>query len=393
MSTSRTLIDEHPLARPYLAGTQDCPILSPSGERLLGIGGRLAHGVDRFFVHERPLYRASGIGSHSLVHILKVGRSTDEALEAIAQASALKIEDLGFAGRKDRDALSTQWISAPCLPENICSNDPDVVILSATPHEQKLKLGHLAGNLFSIFIDDLVVTKSMAITLDQLKDGIPNYFGPQRFGRPWYATPLTEEQTHPVDLDGRFCQDPSNLARDNVDRALDLLKQPEKQGRKVNKRLHKLTLSALQSALFNLWLGARLQDGLGQSVVEGDVCRKLGGGTFNSSDPDEDTARLLRGEIEVLGPLIGPKLFPARSVAKEREEDLYQRWGLYDDLRTRMGRSWRGDRRAMILRPLGLRTRQEKNGIWLSFALPAGSFATTIAGAVINPMEAFRRGE
>lgn len=394
MSGAHVLTEAHPLARPYLAGDERCPILSPSGQALVGVGGRFAPGAERFFVHERPLYRASGVGEHCLAHILKQGRSTDEALEAIAQASGLALSDLGYAGRKDRDALTTQWISAPCAPERLRSEDPDVLILSALRHEQKLKPGHLAGNLFSLYIDELEAPDRLERCVEQLALGLPNYFGPQRFGKPWYATPIAEDESHPVDEQGRFIQDPLNPATDNVDRALSALSNVNERGkRRPNKRLHKLTLSALQSALFNLWLGERLRDGLSQRVLEGDVCRKVGGGTFNSSDPEEDTERLLRGDIDVLGPLIGPKLFPARAEARTREELLYQRWGLTEELRAQMGRAWRGDRRAMTLKPLGLSARREGHGAWLSFALPSGAFATTVVGALIDPDAAFRRSE
>lgn len=391
MSEPHPLTAEHPLARPYLAGSARCPVLSPSGERLEGVGGRFAPGEERFYVHERPLYRASGHGAHCMAHILKQGQSTDEALRSIADASGLALDDLGYAGRKDRDALTTQWISAPCSPDQLRSSDPDVIILSAYPHDQKLKPGHLAGNLFSLFIDELTAPEALETSAERLTRGLPNYFGPQRFGKPWYATPLDKGASHPLDEQGRYLQDPLNPATDNVDRAIQTLLAGERRGRRPNKRLQKLTLSAFQSALFNLWLGERLRDGLGQQVIEGDVCRKTEGGTFNSSNPEEDTARLLRGEIDVLGPLVGPKLFPARALARAREESLYERWELTAELRAQMGRAWRGDRRAMTLRPLGLSVRREGAGAWLSFALPSGAFATTIVGALIDPEASFRR--
>ena len=393
MSEAPHLCEGHPLARAYRAGSPLCPVLSPSGEALKGIGGRLSVGPEHFSVHELPRYRASGEGEHCFVHILKVGRSTDEALEALAQGSSVPVEGIGYAGRKDRDAVSTQWLSLPCTPEEVSSADPEVVVLSASPHEQKLKLGHLSGNLFSVLIDEVEAPELLDDCLSALARGVPNYFGPQRFGRPWYSAPLSEGQPHPMDATGAYIQDPLNPARDNVDRALELLAMSQAKGRapKMKKKTFKLMLSALQSALFNLWLGERLRDGLGAQVIEGDVCRKLEGGTFTSSDSAEDSARLMRGEIEVLGPLIGPKLFPAQAEALAREEALYERWGLSEALRGQLGRAWRGDRRAMRLRPAGLKARREQRGLRLSFTLPSGAYATTIAGALIDPNAVFRR--
>ena len=124
----------------------------------------------------------------------------------------------------------------------------------------------------------------------------------------------------------------------------------------------------------------------------------MGGGTFYSTEPEIDTERLHRGEIEVLGPLVGPKLFPAREVALTREEDLYHRWGLTSELRNGLGKTWRGDRRALLLKPLDLRATLErpsrlidagssdnKPNVRLTFHLPSGSFATAILGDLLDP--------
>lgn len=403
-ASAHPLTGAHPLARPYLAASALCPLSPPHASLFEGVGGQLTSAHERFFVHERPLYRASGEGEHCLAHILKVERTTEEALEALASATGealgveLKVDDLGYAGRKDRDALTTQWVSLPCAPERVSSQDPNVVVLSATAHESKLKLGHLAGNLFSLYLSNLTHPERLNEGLEALRAGVPNYFGPQRFGKPWYATPL-EGSAHPTNAEGRYVQDPTNPAQDNVDRALQTLTHGLPRGKRFNKRLHKLTLSALQSALFNLWLGERLRDGLINKVIEGDVCRKVGGGTFTSTDPATDTARLLAGELDVLGPLLGPKLFPAHGEAKAREEALYEQWGVGDALRAKLGKSWRGDRRPMTLRPLGLTARLERDpesgaqGVWLTFALPSGAFATTIAGFLLTPHALFRRAE
>ena len=191
-------------------------------------------------------------------------------------------------------------------------------------------------------------------------------------------------------------------ARDNVDRAFMFLERFADHRRRPNskqKRDVKLALSALQSALFNLWIGERIHDKLINKVIEGDVCRKQGGGTFYSTDPDLDTQRLQAGEIMVLGPMLGPKLFPAQGQAKAREEALYQKWGINESMRSALGKFWRGDRRPLLLKPQALNyslekacETQSKSNLRVSFILPSGSFATAIIAALINPeIERFQR--
>ena len=94
----------------------------------------------------------------------------------------------------------------------------------------------------------------------------------------------------------------------------------------------------------------------------------------------------------VLGPMVGPKLFPAQGEAKAREERLYKEWGLTELRRSTLAKAWRGDRRPMLLRPRHLQvTHKEysegKLGLSLTFCLPSGSFATAILGALIEPQK------
>lgn len=401
-SGENLLIAGHPSARVYLPGTSLCSLsVDPSvlTSDLPRIGGAVGADWDDFHVHELPRTFPTGEGDHCMALILKVGRTTEEALTALAHGSGVSGAEIGYAGRKDRDSISTQWFSLPTLPASVASTDEQVIILHAAAHPQKLKLGYSEGNLFTIRVRDLAHPEEVESSLARIGAGIPNYFGPQRFGRPFYTQRPPEGYQPPIDENGIPQQDPDNPARDNVDRALLLLKRADGQRRSSkgkNRRDEKLIFSALQSALFNLWVGERIQDGLFHKVILGDVCRKRGGGTFTSTEPSIDTERLHRGEIEVLGPLLGPKIFPARDEALAREERLYSRWGLTSDLRSQLGRSWRGDRRALSLRPYALSSHLEKPceggpHLRLSFILPSGSFATSVLAALINPEFPFAR--
>ena len=390
------LLEAHPSSRPYLPGSNHCPHLynDVSHQDQLGLGGFVSNAPEHFMVHELPKYMPSGDGEHTMVLILKYMLSTEEAISKIASATGVMSSDIGYSGRKDKYAIATQWLSLPCLPEQVKSGDPNVFILQAVAHKNKLRLGHNAGNLFNILISDIRNPERVEDELERLKKGIPNYFGTQRFGRPFYEKKPTEGYQPPISPNGVILQDPLNPARDNVDRALIFLDRfHQKKNQRVNgkkKREIKLALSALQSALFNLWIGQRLHDGLIDQVIMGDVCRKVEGGTFYSTDPELDTARLVNGEIDILGPMVGPKLFPAQAEAREREEALYQSWGLTEARRNGLGKIWRGDRRPIKLRPQHLQGALESQldetfDLRLRFSLPSGSFATNLLGALISP--------
>ena len=403
MDQATSLIDSHPQIRPYLPGVETCPrqwcppefvSVSESSGRLVeshqGVGGYVSSSPDDFHVHEVPRYFPSGEGEHTLALILKVGRTTEEATFALAKGSNVSVHHIGYAGRKDKQALTTQWMSIPVPVDQVKSADEQVIILNQAPHHHKIKLGHHAGNFFAIRISELTTPENLEQGLARLRRGIPNYFERQRFGRVYYEVRPEEGYHPPIDELGRPLQDPNNHATDNVDNALRLLNSRTRRSSAKRKRYNKLALSALQSALFNLWVGERIRDDLMDRVILGDVCRKVEGGTFYSTEPEVDTARLMRGEIEVLGPLVGPKLFPARDIALAREEALYHRWGITAELRSGLGKTWRGDRRALLLKPVALAAMIERaqgmaSDVRLTFCLPSGSFATALLGALIDP--------
>ena len=388
----------HPSARHYLAGSVTCPHLETHQQQPtdLGLGGIVTEDPSHFMVHEVPKYYPSGEGEHAMALILKCNRTTEEAVSAIAEASGLSVGEVGYAGRKDKKALTTQWLTFPTTPERLTSNDPEVQLLCCAAHRQKLRLGHNVGNTFSILVSHVTYPERLPDALARMRRGIPNYFGQQRFGRPWYERRPIEGYSPPMSPEGVILQDPDNPSRDNVDRALMFLDRAAearslKRLKGKQKRDIKLALSALQSALFNLWIGERIHDGLIHEVIEGDVCRKIEGGTFYSTEPQIDTERLRRGEIVVLGPMVGPKLFPAQGLAKQREERLYEEWGLNEQRRGGLAKAWRGDRRPSLLIPRHLSASSEvtiggQTNVRLSFTLPSGSFATAVLGALIDPL-------
>ena len=197
-------------------GSVQCPLLT-SG--LTGLGGRLTSDPEDFLVDEVPAYPASGHGDHFLVKVRKTGLTTQEGVSLLARASGCSPRDIGFAGRKDKCAVTTQWLSTPVSPKAPAHESFE--ILEVHQHNHKLKIGHLRANRFRIRLVDLAddANASLPGLLKRLANGFPNYYGDQRFGR----------------------------HADSVDFNLSLIKR----GRRKRNEL-RFSASIVQSAMFNL---------------------------------------------------------------------------------------------------------------------------------------------
>ena len=96
----------------------------------LGLGGIVTEDPSHFMVHEVPKYYPSGEGEHAMALILKCNRTTEEAvLGDSPRRAVLSVGEVGYAGRKDKKALTTQWLTFPTTPERLTSNDPEVQLL------------------------------------------------------------------------------------------------------------------------------------------------------------------------------------------------------------------------------------------------------------------------
>jgi tRNA pseudouridine13 synthase len=322
-----------------------------------------------FVVEEIPAYAASGRGEHLFITFRKRGLTTPDALRLLARALEVDVRGAGAAGMKDRHAVTTQTASFPFPMARDAAAAvaalalPGIEILSAARHDNKLKPGHLIGNRFTIALRDVdtgaapgiaAVLGAMATT------GVPNAFGPQRFGR-----------------DG-----------DNPARALAWLSGQERGPR--DKREQRLLFSALQSLWFNQVLARRQADATWMRVLAGDVAKKHDSGgifTVPLEGPElaDAQARAEAGALSATGPMFGAKMRWPEGEPGALEREVLAATGLTLDRFEAWRHLGEGTRRPLRLMVEDLAARIEPAGeakatLNVTFVLPKGGYATTVLG-------------
>ena len=325
---------------------------------LAGLGGIIRQRPQDFQVYEVPAYSPAGQGEHLMVLIEKVGLTTRAVLELLRDRLQINEAHIGVAGLKDKHALTQQWFSIPARYQgrlDSLGGLEGVRVLGYGLHPHKLRVGHLRGNRFRILVrpsrpEAGLVGKAEAILRELERQGVPNYYGPQRFG----------------------------IGGLNPTKGYQLVKQGKLHSPSW---LKKFLLSSLQSLLFNDWLALRLQMGLFGQVIEGDVAKKHDtGGEFVVQDAAVENLRALRFEISATGALYGRKYREAQGAARDLEDQILQKY----QLERRHFASRRGDRR-LIRFPLSeWKVEETSEGLWLSFFLPKGAYATAVLREVMK---------
>ncbi len=142
---------------------------------------------DDFIVDETLAYELTGEGEHVYLQIRKCGLTTIAIAERLAKFANMRLRDIGYAGLKDKHAVTTQWFSL-YLPQRPqidwqAFNDDRVQILAITQHQKKCRIGAVKHNAFVITLRDYCMPSDFESRIDQLQQcGMPNYFGEQRFG-------------------------------------------------------------------------------------------------------------------------------------------------------------------------------------------------------------------
>ncbi len=315
----------------------------------------MAFAPEDFRVDELPLYEPEGEGDHTFVRVEKRLRTTEEVARALARAAGVRPRDVGYAGRKDRVAVTTQWFSVPGLePSSALALElPGAHVLEAVRHRHKLRTGHLRGNRFRIVLSDADPAYVRERVDVLARDGMPNRFGAQRFGR-----------------DG-----------DNAERGSRLLRG---ESAVRDRRSARFLVSALQSAVFNAVLAER-EPPLGR-LERGDVAILHGsGGLFRVDDPEAEQARADAFEISATGPVFGTRRIEPSGAVADRERAILARWDIdLETLRPPRGIRLRGSRRALRIRPESVEVESATPGVVICFSLPAGSYATVLVEEIRN---------
>lgn len=327
---------------------------------LPGIAGRIKQEPADFEVHELPAYTPSGEGEFLYLWIEKQDMGAEYFVRQLARRLEITPAEVGTAGMKDRRAVTRQMVSVPAHVAGRLKNlsGEGLRLLGSDRHGNKLRPGHLLGNRFRILVRDVqpdAITKAAAI-LDRLRrEGVPNFYGPQRFGR----------------------------RGETVELGLNLLRGGQPRPR--SRFLRKLALSAAQSSLFNHYLAHRLADGFLRTVLKGDVmARWPAGGLFVAEDAAAEQVRLESREIVPAGPMFGRKLFPAGDDAAAREQAVLEAAGITTDAFRGYGKLLPGTRRRNLVYVDDLAAAHEPSGLRLTFTLPAGSYATIVLREIMK---------
>ncbi|MBU0721275.1 tRNA pseudouridine(13) synthase TruD [bacterium] len=305
-----------------------------------------------FIVDEIPLAEFKGNGNFLILHVKKVELTTWDMIAAFAAHLNIPAEKIGYAGLKDKHATTTQYISVEAKFEKSLwkFKHPQIKILKSVRHTHSIRMGDLSANRFSINlydIDDMKAGRIEKLARKSEKNGLPNYFGYQRFGR-----------------DG-----------DSINQANEMIKGDLY----INdSKVKKFLISIYQSVFFNNWLKERVQ--LSQENNEGKFLL-LSGDIYLTSENKLITPKntpvqdFTEKKLAPTGLLCGRGVFRARDEAREIEKK-------YDDEFL----VEKGLRREAIVYPKDIICKYNKNfGLLnISFTLPKGSYATVFLENIAN---------
>jgi tRNA pseudouridine13 synthase len=326
-------------------------------ESVPGIGGRIRTAPEDFRVEERPLYLPCGAGEHLYLRVTKRGLSTPQMVARFASTWGVKARCIGVAGLKDANAVTTQMVSVQGgSPESIARLRPDDRILSIDVlglHRNRLRTGHHAGTVFHLVVRGVLPSagESVPLILEEIsRRGLPNYFGPQRQGR-----------------EGLNYQIGAELLLDGARRA----RMPKP------KRLW--YLHAYQSYLFNRILARRITRI--DRILVGDWAMKHDNGAcFQVEDAMAEQLRADAFAISPTGPLFGSRASWASGEPGAIERAVAADLGATPESLSQAAKDcgFRGERRALRVKLEQLDWSLRGDVLHLSFALPPGSYATSL---------------
>lgn len=399
-----------------------------------GVGGVIKQHAEDFIVEEIPSYEPVGEGEHLYLFIEKRDLTTTQAVGIVARRFGVRRNAVGYAGMKDKRAITRQWLSVhlpghdETTPMEV--TDERLITLKADWHANKLRVGHLAGNRFTITIRECDETRvdNARQTLESLATtGFANRAGEQRFGStarnhllgrsellgdhqqtldlllgPTGAEGRADERARECyadgDYAGAFALFPRTArAERQALRALLDGGDAERAVRTIDMTQRRFWVTAFQSAVFNRVLDLRIDSGELATLREGDLAIKQRNGAVFAvdaetlNDPDTHT-RLADLKISPTGPIWGSSMTTASGATGEIERNALAETGVTLEhiagFESRTRQPIAGARRALrapMTNPNAEAGSDERGPfIRCRFDLPKGAFATEIMREVMT---------
>ena len=402
-----------------------------------GIGGTIRNQYEDFYVEEIPEIIPDGEGPNVYVWIEKLGRTTLDVVLDIARDLHISRKRMGFAGMKDKKAITRQWICIANMDSEEQFKQVEALdiyktdFLKVVRGRKKLRMGQLRGNKFRILVKDLDdIEKSADVANEVLgelqKTGVPNYFGWQRFGKPRTITHLVGEALVENDLEkavGVYIGNPQDdeseenqKARQayddgNFEEALDLmgkgmryekmmlkeLVRASKKGELTDKAymnalhalpkpLQRMFVHAYQSYLFNEAVSKRVEMGM-DKYIEGDIIIDTEEHIVRDKTPEEFQELIDNFQASPTCPLYGTKVPFAGGEVGKMEENILTNYNITkaDFEVPKMPRlGSHGLRRSMRFQVWDASATPTDDGLLCEFSIDKGSYATAVLREVMK---------
>lgn len=306
-----------------------------------------------FIVTEQIAYPLTGSGEHLWCWVEKIGQNTDWVAKQIAKWSGVAPRDVGVAGKKDRQAITYQWMSCH-LPGKA---DPDIEsldvagvrILKTIRHHRKLQTGGLSGNRFQLRLTEVSAdAEALEARMKKIQqEGVPNYFGEQRFGHDFQ----------------------------NLQKATAYFQGQIKSPKRHQKSLY---ISAARSWIFNEILSQRVAQATWNRAIDGDVFQLESSQKWFVDDGDAKLPqRVLDGDCHPTAALSGRGTLPSQQQTLQLEQAVIDRHPIWQAGLEKLG--LKQERRALRVLPKHMTWKWlDRSTLLLSFDLPAGSYATMV---------------
>ena len=319
--------------------------------------GVIKKSCDDFNVVEDLGFELSGEGEHVCLWLNKRGENTQYVAKQLAIFAGIAPKNVSYAGLKDRQGDTTQWFSLHIpgkeTPDFTQFELAGVTILKTIRHHKKIKIGALSGNFFSIILREISDRSEVEQALKRVENGVPNYFGSQRFGHSGH----------------------------NVSSALKMF-----EGRKIKDRFKRsMYLSAARSYLFNHVVSTRIHDELFSTVIVGDCAQFV---TNRSFFPmleinESNQYRLDSREICLTAPLWGGGNLTSELAAQEYEINVLSSFSALQ--KGLVKNKLKQERRPLMLVPTDFSTQWlDDETVKVDFYLSAGTYATSLFREVIK---------